>query len=215
MPFHKNITCRIVIVDNDDLVRQALALYLANLNGCSVVGGASTGPEAIRLCEKEKPDLILLDAIMPELNGLEVLKVLLHKRPESRFLILTGSNDEDLPVRFLREGAHGFIRKGESLEILKEAIHAVSRGGHYFMSKDHNLVQHAIKDPVEAEALTNREREILQLIAESYSTKEIASKLEMSVKTAETHRAHLMQKLNIHDVAGLTRYAIRHGLIMC
>lgn len=211
----KDLSCRIVIVDDDEMVRQALAYYLESIKGCTVVGGAGTGPEAIKLCEKAKPDLILLDAIMPELNGLEVLKTLLHKQPQNRFLILTGSADETLPVRFLREGAHGFIRKGESLETFKEAIHTVSRGGFYFMSKDRHLVQNALKDPGSAESLTAREREILQLIAESFSTKEIAAKLDLSVKTAETHRANLMQKLNIHDVAGLTRYAMRQGLIKC
>jgi DNA-binding NarL/FixJ family response regulator len=213
MNLAKTPSCRIIIVDDDELVREALALYLNSIPGCKVIGGAGTGPEAIKLCEKEKPDLILLDAIMPELHGLEVLKTLAHKRPTNRFLVLTGSTDESLPVRFLREGAHGFIRKGESLEIFRDAIHTVRKGGFYFMSKDRNLVQNALKDPVAVESLTSREREILQLIAESHATKEIAAKLGLSIKTAESHRANLMQKLNIHDVAGLTRYAIRHGMI--
>ena len=156
--------------------------------------------------------------MLPNLNGTEVLRRFTKNIPDTRVLIFSGYQTPSLVRELLKAGAHGFVEKAAPLSELRKGIEIVSSGGSYFGPDVAQLLRHAMADPRSSESginiLTKREREILQLIAESNSTREIASMLSISVKTAENHRTNLMRKLDLHDVASLTRYAISNGLIV-
>lgn len=155
--------------------------------------------------------------MLPSLNGTEILRRFREALPETQVLIFSGYQSPSLVRELLQAAAHGFVEKSASLSELKKGIEIVASGGSYFGPEVALLLRDAIADPKSNESginiLTKREREILQLIAESHSTREIAAKLEISAKTAENHRTNLMRKLDLHDVASLTRYAINNGLI--
>jgi len=199
---------RVVIVDDHEMVRQMLENVFATLPAYHVISQACNGLEAVRVCLKLKPDLVLLDAAMPEFSGLDTLKDLSTKLPKTRFLVVSGSENAGLPIRFVQAGAHGYVGKTEPLKVLLEAIQTVASGGNYYRSKQKDLLLQALTAPKRDEVLTAREKQVLQLISEGYLTKEIAGKLGVSFKTAETHRTNLMRKLGLHDVASLTRYVL-------
>ncbi|MGB0409932.1 MAG: LuxR C-terminal-related transcriptional regulator, partial [Opitutales bacterium] len=171
-------------------------------------------------CDKSlelKPDFVILDVMLPRLNGTEILRRFAKELPKTRILVFSGYQSPGLIRELLQAGAHGFVEKSARLTELKKGIEIVSSGGSYFGPEVALLLRDAMADPKARDSgvniLTKREREILQLIAESNSTREIAEKLDISVKTAENHRTNLMRKLDLHDVASLTRYAINNGLI--
>lgn len=209
---------RILLVDDHNLVRAGLRALLEKISGVEIIGEAGNGREALGLIETLRPDLVLMDIMMPELNGLDATARATSKFPDSRIIILSMNVTQEVVLQTLQAGAAGYLLKNISPTELELAIAAVTRGETYLSSA---ISQHVIDACVKRtsapnharEMLTPRQREILQLIAEGNATKQIAHKLNISVKTAESHRTDLMEALDIHDIAGLTRYAIRMGLI--
>jgi DNA-binding NarL/FixJ family response regulator len=211
-------TIRVVLADDHALVRAGIRALLEKLPGIEVVGEADNGREALELIKTSAPNLILLDISMAELGGLEALPRIVKDFPAAKVLILSGHANEEYVLRALRCGAAGYILKEAAAEELQLAIKAVAQGKTYLSPSVSRTVvesylQRAAGEKGPIEQLTARQREILQLIAEGKNTKEIASTLEVSVKTVEAHRLQLMARLNIHDVPGLVRYAIRSGLV--
>jgi DNA-binding NarL/FixJ family response regulator len=210
---------RVLLVDDLDLVRAGFRALLRGVEGVIVVGEAGDGHEALRLIAEQKPDVVLLDIEMPGPNGLEVARQTAKDYPATRLIILTIHDTEDYVVRALHEGAAGYVLKHAKEEELEEAIRAVMRGETYLcprisqrLAKDY-LTRAGAITPSGSGVLTPRQREVLHLMAEGLSTKAIASQLDVSVKTVESHRSQLMDRLNIHDVVGLVKYAIRNGLV--
>jgi len=207
---------RIVLADDHALVRAGMKSLLESAEGFEVVGEASNGREAVRVAKALKPDVALFDIAMPELNGLDAARRLGVECPEVRVLILSMHTDPGYVREAMQAGTAGYVLKDAGVEELELAIRAALRGERYL---DPRVSKQVIEGYVrglevpEGPALTPRQREILQLIAEGRSTREIAQRLHVSVKTVETHRAQLMDRLDIRDVAGLTRYAIRIGLV--
>jgi DNA-binding NarL/FixJ family response regulator len=209
---------RVLVADDHTLVRAGIRSLLESIEGVEVVAESGDGHETLRLITQHRPDVALLDIGMPGLSGLEVARRTAGVSPRTRVIILSMHNDPSFVTQALRAGATGYLLKGASVEELPLAIQAVMRGETYLTPKvSRPVVDGFLRDTGEAahplSALTNRQREILQLVAEGKSTKQIAALLEVSIKTVETHRARLMERLDIHDVAGLVRFAIRAGLI--
>ena len=177
-----------------------------------VVGGGSTGQEAVDVCLKTEPDLLLLDLMLPGLNGVEVLRRLQPKLPRMRTLFFSGSSRTPLISEALKLGVSGFVGKTRPWQTVLEAVNLVASGGKYFDPAVAYLAGQSARQP-EPEKLTLREREVAQLIAEGHSTKEIASLLGVSVKTIDKHRTRMMEKLRVHDAVAVTRYAINAGLV--
>lgn len=209
---------RVLLTEDHWLVRASLKSLLSDFADIDVVAEASNGREALDLIAQHRPDIILMDISMPGLNGLEATRRVVKEHPEVRVVVLSMHTGEDYVLQALRAGAAGYVLKGSPPHELELAIQSVARGEIFLspaISKhviDAYLTRTADKtSPLEN--LTPRQREILQLIAEGKSSKEIARLLDTSVKTIESHRASLMERLDIHDLAGLVRYAIRHGLI--
>ena len=214
-------TLRILIADDHDVVRQGLRALLETQPGWEICGEAATGRETVEKTRKLKPDIVLLDIIMPELNGLEALRRIRKARPETQVLVLTMHESEDLIGQALKAGARGFMLKSDAGRDLVTAIDALSRHKPFFTSKVAQMVLEGYLEgtaPGAAEEaprsrLSAREREVVQLLAEGRTNKEIAARLEISTKTVETHRSSIMRKLNLHSVGELTRYAIRNKII--
>ncbi len=216
---------RIVLADDHNLVRAGIRALLQNMPDVQVIGEAANGREALELVKKTRPDLVLMDIAMPELNGLDATAELVKQYPKLRIIILSMHVTEAFVLEALRAGASGYLLKGAATPELGLAIHAVARGETYLSSAVSGHVIEALKRSASSEFrqstkvgrdevdLTPRQRQVLQLIAEGHSTKEIAEKLNISVKTAKTHRAELMRRLDLHDVAGLVRYAMQIGLV--
>lgn len=205
---------RIVLADDHVMVRQALKTVLEN-GGYQVSGEASDGREAIQLCQQYHPEIAVVDISMPLLNGVGAAREIAKVSPRTRIIFLTMHAGDQFVLEGLRSGVHGYVVKTKDLAELLLAIRTVSHGEVYLspgISRtvlDGYLAGRAISnDPLSA-----REREVLQLVAEGKTTKEVATLLGISISTAESHRTNIMEKLDIHDTAGLVRYAIRHGLI--
>jgi DNA-binding NarL/FixJ family response regulator len=209
---------RLVLADDHTLVRAGMRTLLQSLPGIEVVAEANNGREVLELIEKHRPDAVMMDISMPELNGLEATRRIARDRPEVRVIILSMHATEEYVWQALRAGAAGYLLKDADTAELEAAVKAVAKGGSYLsraVSK-HVIGDYLRRTGTDSNALgllTPRQREVLQLIAEGNSTKEIARKLHLSVKTIETHRMQLMERLGIHDVAGLVRFAIRAGLV--
>lgn len=208
---------KVVIIEDQTAIRDMLEMVLRAEPGYTIAGSTGEGHLAWEICQRERPDLIILDIMLPGLNGMEILRRVQKNYPTMHTLVFSGHQNVSLVRETIRAGAHGFVEKTASLAELKKGIEAVSAGGSYFGPEIAALLRDAVLNPEtsvsKAEILTAREREVLQLIAESHSTKEVAAKLSVSVKTADNHRTNLMRKLGIHDVASLTRYAIQIGLV--
>jgi len=208
---------RILIVDDHALVRAGIRALAERIDGVEVVAEAGNGAEALRLIKELKPNIVLLDISMPKASGFEVLAQQAKEFPGVRVIVLTAHEAEAYAIRALREGAAGFLLKSAAAVELKEAIETVTRGQTYIspeLSKK-SLLEYGkgSSDRAKLDKLSPRQREILKLIADGVSTKEIAGHLSISAKTVESHRAQLMERLNIHDVAGLVRFAIKMGLV--
>ena len=211
-------TTRVLLADDHALVRVGIRALLSTIAGFDVVGEAGTGHEALELADKLRPHVVLMDIAMPGINGLDATARLVERHPEVRVIILSMHASEEYALQALRAGAAGYLLKDADLLELERAIVAVARGETYLSPA---ISKHVIADykrrvaeqPEPIDRLTPRQREVLRLIAEGLSTKEIAFKLGLSVKTVETHRAQLMERLEIRDVAGLVRFAIRSGLV--
>jgi len=209
---------RVLLADDHTLVRAGIRSLLENMEGIEVIAEAGDGREALRLVRTHRPDVVLMDIAMPGLNGLEAAARIAKKFPNVRVIILSMHVNEEYVLQALRAGAAGYMVKGADAAELEIAIRAVARGETYLspMVSKHvvtDYIQRISGETSPLELLTPRQREVLQLIAEGYSTKKIARTLKISVKTVETHRMQLMERLDIHDIAGLVRYAIRVGLV--
>lgn len=209
---------RVVLADDHALVRAGIRALLEKLPGIEVVGEADNGRQALELIKKSAPNLILLDISMAELGGLEALPRIVKEFPAVKVLILSGHANEEYVLRALRCGAAGYMLKEAAAEELELAIKAVTQDKTYLSPSVSRTVvesylQRAAGEQGPIEQLTARQREVLQMIAEGKNTKEIAGILDISVKTVETHRLQLMARLDIHDVPGLVRFAIRSGLV--
>jgi len=209
---------RVLLVDDHTLVRAGIHSLLNNMEGIEVVAEVGDGREALNLVRTHRPDVVLMDIAMPGLNGLEATAHIAKEFPQVRVIILSMHVNEEYVIKALRAGAMSYVVKGADTSELEIAIKAATRGETYLSP---GVSKHVVTDYIQrisgevtsVELLTPRQREILQLIAEGYSTKKIAQTLSISVKTVETHRMQLMERLEIHDIAGLVRYAIRVGLV--
>lgn len=205
---------RVVLADDHTLVRQGLRSLLER-DGIQVVGDAQDGQELVRLAGKHSPDVAVIDIGMPLLNGLDAARELKRVSPKTKAILLTRHDEDEYLIEALRAGAKGYVLKNQAATDLVHAIQLVCRGQVYLSPGMSSVVVNAYlsKTELPVDPITSREREVLQLIAEGKSTRDIASLLGISVKTADSHRSRLMRKLDIHEVASLVRYAVRKGLV--
>jgi len=205
---------RVVLADDHVLVRQGLKSLLER-EGFQVVAEASDGQEAVRYVQTLKPDIAVLDITMPILNGLDAARQMSLSSPKAKTILLTQHDEEQYLSEALDAGVKGYVLKSQVASDLIQAIRQVSRGEVYLSPGVSSAVMEAyrFKSAKPRDALTTRERQVLQLIAEGKSTKDVASVLGISVKTAESHRTRLMQKLDIHETASLVLYAVRRGIV--
>lgn len=208
---------RVLLADDHALFRAGLRALLQSFDGVQVVAEAGNGPDAIQLVERDRPNLVLMDIALPGLSGLEAAARITTSWPQVRVIMLSMHSNEEYVRQALRAGASGYLLKGAEPPELELALKAVMRGETYLTpSVSKKVVDEYLRQGTaqsKGVALSPRQCEVLKLIAEGGSTKEIAGKLNLSVKTVEGHRAELMRRLEIHDVAGLVRYAIRTGLV--
>jgi DNA-binding NarL/FixJ family response regulator len=211
----------VLLADDHTVVRQGLRALLQTEPDIEIVGEAETGRQAVRLTERVKPDVVLMDIAMPALNGLEATRQIAQKVPSSRVLILSSYSDDEYVHQSAEAGAAGYLLKQAAVTDLVRAIREVKRGNAFFspsisrrlMENYREVVVRGVPVKKRTNTLTSREREVLQLIAEGKANKQIAAELGIRIKTVERHRQKLMNRLGIHDVAGLTRYAISTGII--
>jgi DNA-binding NarL/FixJ family response regulator len=215
-------TLRILIADDHDLMRRGLKVLLQSRPGWTICAEAHTGREAVAKAEEVKPDIVILDITMPELNGVEAARRILKASPNTEILVLSVHYSDQLIRDILDAGVRGYIVKSDSDRDLIVAVEALSNHKPFFTPRATELILNRFnnKDGPASEIpelvkdrLTSREREIVQLLSEGKSSKEVASVLSISVKTADTHRANIMRKLEIHSVSELVRYAVRNQII--
>ena len=204
----------VLLADDHQMTRDGLAAFLVQ-QGFRVNANASNGQEAVRLAGELQPDVAVLDLAMPIVNGLEAAREIQKISPKTKTIFLTMHNENHYILEALRSGAKGFVTKTHAAEDLVQAIRDAVRGKMYLSPEVSRAVVEAYqaKEALPMDPLTPRERQVLQLVAEGKTTKEAAATLQISVKTAETHRTRIMEKLNVHETAGLVRYAIRRGII--
>jgi DNA-binding NarL/FixJ family response regulator len=214
----KQIT--VLLAEDHAIVRQGLCALLKTDGHFKIVGEARTGREAVNMARSLRPDIVLMDIAMPVLNGLEATRQILTENPAAKVVILSAHSDDEYIERTTAAGVAGFLEKQTSAEILTKAIREVARGNTFFspsiarrLGDDARPRNRDGTIKANGTRLTSREAEVLQLVAEGSANKQVAAQLGISVKTVEKHRQHLMDKLNIHDTAGLTRYAIAAGVI--
>jgi DNA-binding NarL/FixJ family response regulator len=211
----------VLLVEDHTIVRQGLRLLVEADGDIEIIGEAKTGREAVKLTGDLRPEIVVMDIAMPLLNGMQATRQILKAFPSTKVLILSAHSDSEYVEQMVKAGAMGYLLKQSSGDVLAKAIREVQKGKTFFTSSiAKHLREEYQKSPdgvglrKKARAkLTSRESELLQLIAEGHVNKQIASELGISIKTVEKHRQHLMEKLNIHDVAGLTRFAIAAGII--
>ncbi len=211
---------RVLLADDHGIVRRGLHYLLERSPGFEVVGEAADGREAVKLAAELHPDVVIMDIAMPNLNGIDATAQIVRKHPETGVIILSMHSDESYLVRALSAGARGYLLKDSAEADLMRAVQAVSQGRPFFspaiaetLLEDYvrRLQQRNLKDSYDL--LTDREKEVLQLLAEGKSNKEVAALLDLSLYTVETHRANLMQKLNLHNTAEIVLYAVRKKII--
>lgn len=209
---------RILIADDHEVARRGIRSLLETHSGWEICGEAKDGREAVELGGALKPDIFLLDIGMPNLNGLDAARQILAVNPDARILILTIHDSEQVVREVLSAGARGFLLKSDAGRDLLAAVEALQQRRTFFTPRVAQMMLEGYLRPqtddlTNQHVLTPREREVIQLVAEGKTTKEIASALNLSVKTAETHRTNLMRKLDLHSVADLTLYAVRNGIV--
>ena len=204
----------VMVVDNHVCVRQMLASFLLHEGTFDVAGEAGTGIDAIKVCRKSKPRLVILELMLPEMCGVDVITQLREADGEVRVLVFSATTNQELILSALRARPHGFVRKQDSLATFRDALHAVV-GGCSFFTPFATSLQDRSTDPLQPmwEALNSRERAVLQMVAEGNGNKQMADRLELSCKMVERYRSQVMQKLGLHDVASLTLFAVQQGLI--
>ena len=210
------MTLKIIVVDDHKIVRDGLCSLIEGLTGYSIVGQAKNGRQAIEVARRDKPDIIIMDISMPEMNGIDATSSIIEEMPLCKIIVLSMHSDKRFIVGALQAGASGFLLKECAFNELNQALDAVRSGQTYLSPKIAGTVVHDYRNRLlsdnKEKNLTTKEREVIQLIAEGHSTKEIAVRLFVSVKAIEGRRRRLMEKLQITTVAGLVKYAIREGL---
>src|SRR5215471_1313522 len=210
-----NQKIRILLADDHAVVRQGFKLILGSQPDMEIVGEAGNGREAVELAEKLRPDVAVVDVAMPELNGIEATRRMAEVTPRTRVLALSMHKDSVYVREILRAGARGYLLKDQVDSDLLAALRAVARGEGYLSPSVSDAVlndyRKHVSNPIDL--LTSREREVLQMIAEGKTNKEIATVLNLSVYTVDAHRGHIMEKLNLHSVNELVRFAVRNGLV--
>jgi DNA-binding NarL/FixJ family response regulator len=212
---------RIVVADDHEIVRRGLISLLKSHAGWEVCGEARDGVEAVEKVKELKPDIVILDIGMPNLNGLEAARQMAHNNPQSKLLILTISDADEMVRAVLDAGARGFVLKSDAARDLVAAVEALQSNKTFFTARVAEVVlggylgrsRHHAEGDLTLPDLTPREREIVQLLAEGNSGKQVASRLSLSVKTVETHRSNLMRKLKLHSVSELVLYAIKNQMV--
>ncbi|MFQ5965814.1 MAG: response regulator [Candidatus Scalinduaceae bacterium] len=211
----------VLLADDHPIVRKGIKALLDVQDDINVIGEAKDGREAIEKAKQMVPDLVIIDIMMPDLNGIEALREIKRAIPETKVLVLTMYDDEDFINQTLQSGASGYLLKESAVSDLISAIEAIMKGDTFLSPRVSNVlvkdfIGHGVtknsKD-LNPSLLTKREREILQLLAEGNSNKEIAHKINLSIRTVDSHRASIMGKLHIHDITGLVKYAIKKNLI--
>jgi len=211
----------VLLADDHTVVRQGLRALLRSEEDMEVIGEAENGRQAVALARKTPPDVVVMDVAMPLLNGLEATRQILKIRPRTKVLVLTSYGDDECVDQLVQAGASGYLIKHTAAPDLLKAIREVQSGRTFFSPSIAKRLREQHREAItsgghevkKAGELTSREAEVLQLIAEGFSNKQIAAELSISIKTVEKHRQQVMNKLNIHDVAGLTRYAISKGMV--
>ncbi len=214
------MTVKLILADDHAILRQGLRRLLESDPAFLVVGEAADGLEAVQLVEQKRPDVLIVDLMMPALNGLEVTRQLASRAPATRIIILSMHQDDEYVLQALRSGAMGYVLKESTPTELAQAIHDVVQGERYLSRKLNNsLISLMVKQSQEKtpagsyEQLSDREREVLQLVAEGLSSAEIARRLSISRRTVETHRASLMHKMGFANTTDVVRFAIKRGII--
>ena len=204
---------RIVIADDHAIVRAGVRALFSTEDDLSVVGEAADGREAVAEVRRHNPDVLLLDLTMPEANGIDAITQVCAACPSTRVVVLSMHASAEYVRPAIRAGASGYVVKGSGLEALVDAVRAVAAGENFFDSKVAAMLREndGVVDPLDR--LTPREREVLQLVAEGLTNREMAARLGVSAKTVDTHRTSLMRKLDLHDAPSLTRFAVRRGLV--
>jgi len=205
---------RALIADDHEMFRQGVRVLLEE-EGFQFVAEASDGRQAVELCQQHHPEVAILDVAMPVLNGIYAAREIIKSNPRTKVVLLTQHTEDQMVLESLRAGVTGYVLKTRATSELVQALRAVCRGEMYLTQSISRAVVQAflMKDKLPERPLSDRERQVLQLVAEGRTTKEVASLLGISVNTAESHRTNLMEKLDIHDTAGLVRYALRNGVI--
>jgi two-component system response regulator NreC len=214
-------TIRILVVDDHTLVRDGITSLLSEVSNLQVVGLAKNGDEAITMLESTNPDIVLMDIIMPKLNGIEVTEILIKKYPQINIILLSMEISEEFVLKGIKAGAKGYLPKDIRKKTLIEAIITVHQGGTYFSQKVSNLMLSCLASDKKSEAgntakdipLSCRELEVLIHIATGFSNREIGEQLFISVKTVDTHRINILRKINVRSTAELVKYALKNGII--
>jgi two-component system response regulator NreC len=213
------MAAKVLLVEDLDLTRSGIRVLLEKSGEVHIVGEAGNGREACKMAQKLNPDVVLMDVAMPEMNGIEATRQIRKALPRVNVVMLTMHADRQYIFESLRAGAAGYVLKTAALTEVLQAIKTVLSGGTYLSSSLSSVVMQDYlrrargeQSESELEKLSAREREVLQLLAEGNSSAEIARRLHISTRTVDTHRQHIMEKLDIHSIAGLTKFAIRHGL---
>ncbi|MCF7688844.1 MAG: response regulator transcription factor [Cephaloticoccus sp.] len=222
---------RTVIIEDETVFRQMLGLALGRVAGLQLVGEFSDGREGMEFCLRDKPHLLVVDLFLPGMHGLEIIKIVREKLPATRILVLTSHPDGELPAQLIRQGVHGFVDKSEPLNYVLQAVESVMKGGMFFATNvsprpNAEADQATPTRPAPQEqpppaapslaagkTLTAREIEIARLVSEGLSSKEVAAQLNLSVRTVEKHRANIMEKLGVREVASLVRYCMQTGIV--
>lgn len=213
------MSLRVVLADDHQVIREGLRNLIDEQDNMEVIAEASNGREAIDLCDEHNPDVVVMDVAMPDLNGIEATRQIVSDCPNTKVLALSMHADKHYAAGMLGAGAVGYVLKDCAFDELAEAIRQVAGGGSYLSAEIEGVVLRDYVERLSGEGgesafsvLTDREREVLQLVAEGHTTKQIAGDLHVSVKTVESHRQNIMDKLEIRSIAELTKYAIREGL---
>jgi DNA-binding NarL/FixJ family response regulator len=210
---------RILIADDHDLVRKGLRMLIEEHPGWTVCGEARSGREAVEQATQHSPDIVVIDVSMPDLNGLEATRLIRKACPRSEVLVITHHDSDEIAAEVLNAGARGYVLKSDSDKDLVNAVEALSRHKPFFTARITEMLltnrENGVTDQAESmrHRLTVREVEILQLLAEGKTAKEVASSLGIATKTSDTHRTNIMRKLNLHSIAELVRYAIRNKIV--
>jgi DNA-binding NarL/FixJ family response regulator len=206
----------VYIIEDQTILRELVCRLVSDMDGFELAGQAGDGLDGLEACKELKPDMAIVDIMVPSLNGLEIVRMLKKAIPKTKLIVFSGNSTRERVQAALKAGVDGIVQKDSSIDDLETAIRRVMQGSSYMSSDILDIMRDLMINPSagsDLDKLTAREREILQLVAEGHTTKEVAARLGVSAKTADSHRTNVMAKLDLHDVASLTRFAIANGLV--